>query len=315
VSSTTAPAQVGQASVPVVVPKLRQEPPPIGRYILRGLRVVAILLLLLFALFPIVWVISASFNPTGSMTSQTLIPQNVTSIDQLFTNYRSLFENPQVPFWRWMGNSLIVAGTSSVCVVLVASLSAYAFSRFRFRFRRNLLLSIFLVQVFPNVLALVSLYLMVLQVGKYIPALGVDTYGGLIIIYIGGGMALNIWLMKGFFDTVPRDIDESAMVDGATSSQIYWQLIFPLVRPILAVVALMSFVGAFNDFLLARVLLTDRQNWTLMVGLYSFVEAKFSDDWGVFAAGALIAALPVVILYMFLQRYIVSGLTAGAVKG
>jgi len=279
------------------------------------LRVVAILLLLLFALFPIVWVISASFNPTGSMTSQTLIPQNVTSIDQLFTNYRSLFENPQVPFWRWMGNSLIVAGTSSVCVVLVASLSAYAFSRFRFRFRRNLLLSIFLVQVFPNVLALVSLYLMVLQVGKYIPALGVDTYGGLIIIYIGGGMALNIWLMKGFFDTVPRDIDESAMVDGATSSQIYWQLIFPLVRPILAVVALMSFVGAFNDFLLARVLLTDRQNWTLMVGLYSFVEAKFSDDWGVFAAGALIAALPVVILYMFLQRYIVSGLTAGAVKG
>jgi len=306
---------VGQASVPVVVPKLRQEPPPIGRYILRGLRVVAILLLLLFALFPIVWVISASFNPTGSMTSQTLIPQNVTSIDQLFTNYRSLFENPQVPFWRWMGNSLIVAGTSSVCVVLVASLSAYAFSRFRFRFRRNLLLSIFLVQVFPNVLALVSLYLMVLQVGKYIPALGVDTYGGLIIIYIGGGMTLNIWLMKGFFDTVPRDIDESAMVDGATSSQIYWQLIFPLVRPILAVVALMSFVGAFNDFLLARVLLTDRQNWTLMVGLYSFVEAKFSDDWGVFAAGALIAALPVVILYMFLQRYIVSGLTAGAVKG
>jgi len=306
---------VGQASVPVVVPKLRQEPPPIGRYILRGLRVVAILLLLLFALFPIVWVISASFNPTGSMTSQTLIPQNVTSIDQLFTNYRSLFENPQVPFWRWMGNSLIVAGISSACVVLVASLSAYAFSRFRFRFRRNLLLSIFLVQVFPNVLALVSLYLMVLQVGKYIPALGVDTYGGLIIIYIGGGMALNIWLMKGFFDTVPRDIDESAMVDGATSSQIYWQLIFPLVRPILAVVALMSFVGAFNDFLLARVLLTDRQNWTLMVGLYSFVEAKFSDDWGVFAAGALIAALPVVILYMFLQRYIVSGLTAGAVKG
>jgi ABC-type maltose transport system permease subunit len=154
-----------------------------------------------------------------------------------------------------------------------------------------------------------------LQLGKYVPALGLNTYGGLIMIYIGGGMALNIWLMKGFFDTVPREIDESAMVDGASTSQIYWQLIFPLVRPVLAVVGLLSFSGTLGDFLLARVLITDRENWTLMVGLYSFVEGRFSDDWGVFAAGALLAAIPIVALYLFLQRYIVSGLTAGAVKG
>ncbi|MDX2141286.1 MAG: sugar ABC transporter permease [Chloroflexota bacterium] len=284
-------------------------------WFLQALRVVFIVLLLLFALFPIVWVISASFNPQGSMSSQTLIPQNVESVSELFRNYNRLFNDPQVPFWRWVGNSLFISGLTALIIVLIAALSAYAFSRFRFRFRRNLLLGIFLVQVFPNVLAMVAIYLMVLQLGKYVPALGLNTYGGLIMIYIGGGMALNIWLMKGFFDTVPREIDESAMVDGATTSQIYWQLIFPLVRPVLAVVALLSFSGTLGDFLLARVLITDRENWTLMVGLYSFVEGRFSDDWGVFAAGALLAAVPIVALYLFLQRYIVSGLTAGAVKG
>lgn len=282
---------------------------------LKALRLIVIALLLVFALFPIIWIISASFNPTGSMSSQTFIPQGVDSIQELLANYTELLNDPQIPFWRWVGNSLLVAGTSSLTIVLVAALSAYAFSRFRFRFRRNLLLGIFLVQVFPNVLAMVALYLMLLQLGKYIPALGLDTYGGLIMIYIGGGMALNIWLMKGFFDTVPRDIDESAMVDGAGHGQIYWQLIFPLVRPILAVVGLLAFTGTFNEFLLARVMITDRENWTLMVGLYSFVEGQFSDRWGVFAAGALLAAIPIVTLYLFLQRYIIGGLTAGAVKG
>ncbi len=266
----------------------RRNSVPIGLLVLGGLRIIAILLLLLFALFPIIWVVSASLNPGGSMSSQTLIPQNVDSLGELFTNYNNLFNDPQVPFWRWVGNSLLISSISSTLIVLIAAVSAYAFSRFRFRFRRNLLLGIFLVQVFPNTLAMVAIYLMLLQLGKYIPALGLNTYGGLIMIYLGGGMALNIWLMKGFFDTVPREIDESAMVDGATSTQIYWLLIFPLVRPILAVVGLLAFAGTLNDFLLARVLITDRQNWTLMVGLYSFVEGQFSDQWGGVRSGRIV---------------------------
>ena len=282
---------------------------------LKVLRFTVIVLMVIFALFPIVWVISASFNPTGSMTSQTLIPENVESMSDLLTNYDRLLNDPQIPFWRWLTNSLVIAGTSSILIVMIAALSAYSFSRFRFRFRRNLLLSIFLIQVFPNMLAMVAIYLMLLQLGKYVPLLGLNTYGGLIMIYIGGGMALNIWLMKGFFDTVPRDIDESAMVDGATHAQTYWILIFPLVRPVLAVVGLLSFTGTFNEFLLARVLLSDRESWTLMVGLFSFVEGRFSDMWGVFAAGSLLAAIPIVLLYLYLQKYIVGGLTAGAVKG
>jgi len=282
---------------------------------LNVLRFVVIVLMVIFGLFPIIWVISASFNPTGSMTSQTLIPENVENMSNLLTNYDRLLNDSQIPFWRWLNNSLIIAGTSSILIVMIAALSAYSFSRFRFRFRRNLLLSIFLIQVFPNMLAMVAIYLMLLQLGKYVPLFGLNTYGGLIMIYIGGGMALNIWLMKGFFDTVPRDIDESAMVDGATHAQTYWILIFPLVRPVLAVVGLLSFTGTFNEFLLARVLLTDRESWTLMVGLVSFVEGRFSDMWGVFAAGSLLAAIPIVLLYLYLQKYIVGGLTAGAVKG
>jgi ABC-type maltose transport system permease subunit len=278
-------------------------------------RIVLIVIMLLFALFPVIWIVSASFNPSGSMVSQQLIPSGVDSLDKLFVNYRRLFDNPQVPFWRWVFNSFFVAGISTVITLMITSISAYAFSRFRFRFRRNLLLFIFLIQVFPNLLAVVALYLMLLQIGKYIPILGLNTYGGLILVYVGGAQALNIWLMKAFFDTVPRDIDESAMVDGATSWQIYWQLIVPLVRPILAVVGLLAFVGSFNEFLLARVFISDRENWTLMVGLFNFVSAEFTNDWGVFAAGALLAAVPIIVLYIFLQRYIVGGLTSGAVKG
>lgn len=286
-----------------------------GEWAIQTLRIAVIVVMLAFALFPVIWIVSASFNPSGSMVNQTLIPRGANSIDDLLVNYRRLFNNPQVPFWRWIFNSFFVSSTSTIIIVFVTSLSAYAFSRFRFRFRRKLLLFIFLIQVFPNLLAVVALYLMLLQIGAYIPMLGLNTYGGLILVYTGGGMALNIWLMKAFFDTVPRDIDESAMVDGATAWQIYWTLIFPLVRPVLAVVGLLAFVGTFNEFLLARVLISNRENWTLMVGLFNFVAAEFTNDWGVFAAGALIAAVPIIILYIYLQRFIVGGLTAGAVKG
>ncbi|MBN1563178.1 MAG: ABC transporter permease subunit, partial [Anaerolineae bacterium] len=190
---------------------------------------------------------------------------------------------------------------------------------FRFYGRRTVLLAIFIIQVFPNLLAMVAFYLMLLQLGKYIPFVDINTYGGLILIYMGGGMAINIWMMKGFFDTIPTAIDESARVDGAAHWQTFLYLIFPLIRPILAVIGLLSFVGTFNDFMLARIILGlggERENLTLMVGMYKFVEdGTFSTDWGVFAAGSLIAAVPIVALYISLQRFIVGGLTVGAVKG
>jgi len=214
-----------------------------------------------------------------------------------------------------MWNSVKVAGITTILAVFVTALTAYSFSRFRFRGRRSLLLTILLIQVFPNMLTIVALFLFLRQIGEYIPSMGLNTHGGLILIYLGAQMGINIWLMKGFFDSIPRDIDESAMVDGASHWQVFWKLIFPLVRPILAVVGILAFVGSFNEFILASVMLRSTEQFTLMVGLYLFVTQTFAQSWGVFAAGALIGAIPIALIYILLQDQIVSGLTQGAVKG
>jgi ABC-type maltose transport system permease subunit len=275
------------------------------------LRYVVAVIAIAFALFPVLWIISASFNPQGSLTSQEFIPTNAS-----FANYRLLLGgDPRFPFPRWLFNSFYISTITSVLAVLITSLSAYAFSRFRFRQRRNLLLTMFLVQVFPNMLTMVALFLLIQQIGTYIPVLGLNSHGGLILVYLGGVMGINVWLMKGFFDSIPRDIDESAMVDGASHWQTFWMLIFPLVRPILVVVGILTFIGTYSDFLLARILLSSNEQLTVMVGLWVFISQQFSQNWGTFAAGGLMAAIPIVVIYLLLQDQIVGGLTQGAVKG
>ncbi|MBK9122993.1 MAG: ABC transporter permease subunit [Chloroflexi bacterium] len=307
------------------------------------LRLIVVGIAIVFALFPVLFIVLSAFNPTGQLSSGLSIPR-VNEFSDLFNNFEALLvtELDIWPFWRWIANSFIVATTSTILTVLISALSAYAFSRFRFRGRRQMLLGILLVQVFPNLLALVALFLMMDQISalsriipeiftflqgsflgfladsgtwQWLNTFGLNSLGGLILIYLGGAMGVNTWLMKGFFDSIPRDIDESAHVDGATDWQIFWQLIFPLVRPVLAVVGVLAFVGTFNEFVLARLILRDTQNWTLMVGLFQFINADFNRDWGKFAAGALVSGIPVVIVYLSLQRQIVGGLTAGAVKG
>lgn len=288
-----------------------------------------------FALFPVMFIVSSAFNPTGTLSTQTFIPAGVDNISDLTINFRALMVDRLdiYPFWNWIGNSFIVAGTSTILVVLITALSAYSFSRFRFIGRRQLLLGILLIQAFPNLLSMVALFLILLEIGRLAEAIpialpflsfidwsflrlfGLNSLGGLILIYMGGAMGINTWLMKGFFDSVPRDIDESALVDGASHWQIFWSLIFPLVRPILAVVGVLAFVGTFNEFVLARIVLRSQENWTLMVGLYNFISAEFNRDWGKFAAGALVSGVPSVILYLVLQDQIVGGLTQGSVKG
>lgn len=313
----------------------RQVMNPRDRAIGLTLRGIVIFIAVVFALFPIVFILASAFNPTGTLVTRSLIPQGITEFSELFKNFRALTvdELELFPFWNWIVNSLIVATTTTVLNVMISALAAYSFSRFRFAGRRQLLLGVLLIQVFPNLLALVALYLILQQIGRLADAIplalpflafidwgflrlfGLNSLGGLILVYLGGALGLNTWLMKGFFDSIPRDIDESAMVDGATHWQTYRLLIFPLVRPILAVVAVLSFVGTFNEFVLARLLLRDKTNWTLMVGLFQFINADFNRDWGKFAAGAILSATPVVIVYLLLQDQIVGGLTAGAVKG
>ena len=275
-----------------------------------GIRLFIALILIIFSVFPILWVLSASFNPTGSLATQQLIPPNPG-----FSNYQKLLNSEQFPFWRWIGNSIKIASITSILSLSITTIAAYAFSRFRFKGRQTMLKAILLIQVFPSLLALVATFLTLSQFGDIIPALGLNNHTSLILVYLGGAMGINIWLMKGFLDTIPRDIDESAMVDGATNWQIFTTLIFPLLRPILVVIGILNFITTYGEFVLARVLLKSTEQFTLMVGLQVFTIAQFSQRWGEFAAGALIGALPIMIIYLVLQDQIVGGLTQGAVKG
>jgi ABC-type maltose transport system permease subunit len=275
-----------------------------------GIRLIIAVILIGFSIFPVLWMISASINPTDTLATQTLIPKNAG-----FGNYRELLTSGEFPFWRWFLNSIKIASITSVLSLTITTIAAYAFSRFRFRGRVTMLKALLLINAFPTLLALVATFLMISQLGDVFSFLGLNTHAGLILVYLGGSMGINIWLMKGFLDTIPHDIDESAMVEGATDWQIFTQLILPLLRPILIVIAILSYIGTYGDFVLARVLLKTTEQYTLMVGLQIFTSARFDQRWGVFTAGALIGALPIMIIYLALQDQIVGGLTSGAVKG
>ncbi len=169
--------------------------------------------------------------------------------------------------------------------------------------------------MFPQFLALVAIYLIMAQISDVFGGIGLDTLIGLTLVYLGGAMGVNAWLIKGFFDTIPMEIDESAKVDGASHGQIFWGIILPLAAPVLAVVGLLSFIFTINEFIIASSLLQSPEKLTLAVGLQQFIGEQYSENWGPFAAGALLAAIPVVILFIFLQKFIVGGLTQGSVKG
>ena len=277
----------------------------------RGLwRHAVLLIFVVFALFPILWVVSASFNPANTLVGQSLIPKNAS-----LANYREIFTSEQYPIALWIKNSIVIGLITSALVVVMTSLAAYAFSRFRFKGRREGLFASLLVQVFPQMLAAVSIYLLVLSIGKILPALGINTHAGLIMVYLGGAMGVNAWLMKGYFDTIPTSLEESAMIDGASPFQAYYMIILPLARPILAVIFLLQFIGTYSEFILASILISSSEKYTLAVGLQLFIQDQYASRWGVFSAASVLGALPIVILFMFLQKYLVSGLTSGAVKG
>jgi arabinogalactan oligomer / maltooligosaccharide transport system permease protein len=276
-----------------------------------GWRHLVSLLVLVFALFPVLWVLSAAFSNSG-LQSQKFVPDELT-----LDNFRALTSDEgHPPFWTWFRNSMVVNIVTAVGQVFLCASAAFAFSRLRFKGRRPGLLSILFVQMFPNLLAVVALFLFMTRVKGLFPSWGLGTIWGLIFIYLGGSLGVNTWLMKGFFDTIPVELDEAAFVDGATHSQIFFTVTLPLVRPILAITALFSFVFSQAEFVMADAILGQNDDSrTLAVGLSRFILAGFDNRWGPFAAGSLVAAVPMVALWLFLQRFVVNGLTAGAVKG
>lgn len=268
------------------------------------------ILMCVFALFPLVYALSASLSESGTLTGSNQLFASLTG-----ANYEALFTTPAYPYWRWFFNSIFIATATALGTVLMGAAAAYAFSRFRFSGRRGGLMTLLVVQMFPQLLAFVAIFLLLFAISGIYPFLGLNSRFGLIAVYLGGALGANTFLMFGFFNTIPRDIDEAATIDGASHAQIYWTMVLPLVRPILVVVAMLAFITAFSDFLLAQIVLQDPRRYTLAVGLYQFVAVELSENWGLFTAGAIVSALPVVLLFLFLQRYIVAGLTGGAVKG
>lgn len=269
-------------------------------------KVIALLLLGLasvFSIYPILYIFGVSLRPDDafSIRSLAILPQGAT-----FNNYVSLFTDTD--FLLWLRNSSIVSLAVTVCGVALASLSGYALSRFEFRGKQTAMISLLITQSFPATMLLLPFFILLAKLKL------IDSYIGLFIIYSSTALPFCIWQMKSFFDTVPKELEDAAKIDGCGPFQTYFKIILPLSLPALAVTALFSFLGAWSEYCVAAVVIQDPQLYTLPLGLRTF-QASLSTQWGLYAAGALIVSIPVVVIFLFLTKFLVSGLTLGGVKG
>ncbi|MDR1787655.1 MAG: sugar ABC transporter permease [Treponema sp.] len=267
------------------------------------------IVLIIFALIPFLWIIATSLNAARSLLGARVIPERLT-----LGNYSELLGSPALPFGRWMLNSFKVSFISVVLIVIATCLSAYALSRFRFRGKRPVMMGIVIMNIFPGILAMVAIYAMMQQLGAFIPPLGLNTHGGLICIYVAGSMSVNVLMVKSYIDSISRELDESAIIEGASWGQVFALIIFPIIRPMVITIAILAFMSTYGDFIVANLLLKGNDRITVMVGIYQFTQQRFDTNWGVVAAGTILAALPVVALFFAAQKQLLAGLMVGAVK-
>ena len=254
-------------------------------------------------IYPLIWTIGASLNPGNSLLNTSIIPENFS-----FQHYTELFDGT-IDYTAWYWNSMKISFLTMVLTLISVSFTAYSFSRFRFRGRQNGLMLFLLLQMIPQFSALIAIFVLAQMLGL------VNSHLALVLVYVGGMIPMNTYLMKGYLDAIPKDIDESARMDGAGNFRIFIEIIMPLSKPIIAVVALFSFTGPLGDFILASTILRTPDKYTLPIGLYNLVSQKMGASYTTYAAGAVLIAVPVAILYLSLQKYFVSGLTAGGTKG
>jgi len=262
-----------------------------------------LLIFTVIAVYPILRVISISLRP-GNLphtTSLRLIPKNAT-----LESYKILFT--QKPFLRWLFNSTIVSGMVTILGVSLASTAGYAFSRFNFKWREFGMISVITTQMFPVTMLLIPLFVMLIHLHLY------DTFLGLVIAYSATVLPFCIWQMKGYYDTIPVSLEEAARIDGSSQFGAFYRIVLPLASPALVITALFSFMGSWSEYLVAAVILNDRALFTLPLGLKQF-QSNFDTECGLYAAGAVVVSVPVIILFLFLSRWLISGLTLGSVKG
>lgn len=256
-------------------------------------------------IYPLLWMVGASFNPGNSLVSTSIIPANPT-----LDHYKELFAGKEsLQYGQWYINSLKISIFTMIGSVISVSFTAYAFSRFRFKGRKNALVLFLLLQMIPQFSALVALFVLAQMLGM------MNSHWLLILLYIGGLIPMNTYLMKGYMDSIPIDLDESAKIDGASNTRIFLQIIMPLSKPMIAVVAMNGFTGPLGDFVLSSTILRTPESYTLPIGLYNLVNEVMGASYTTFAAGAILISIPVAVIFIMLQKNFVSGLTAGGTKG
>ncbi|ARF66608.1 sugar ABC transporter permease [Paenibacillus larvae subsp. pulvifaciens] len=255
-------------------------------------------------LYPALWVILSSFRPGKSLYSKSLIPESFT-----LDHFKELFTSDSFLFGQWYMNTLKISVITMIIGVTLTLLTGYALSRFRFRGRKTAMSTILILGMFPGFMSMIAIFILLKELGL------LDTHFALILVYSAGAPLMGSFLVKGFFDAIPRSLDEAAKMDGATNMMIFTRIILPLSKPMLAYVALTQFVGPWVDFIFARLVLRSRENWTVAVGLYDQINNFQNSNFTIFAAAAVLIAVPITLLFMFLQKLLVEGLTAGASKG
>lgn len=263
----------------------------------------ALLLFAALAVYPVLQVVTISLRPTDALlsTSLDIIPKNAT-----IQNYLVLIS--ERPFLLWVRNSALISLTVTLTGVVLSSMAGYGFSRFNFVGKKIGLLSLLVTQMFPATMLLLPLYIMLIYLGL------INTYLGLIITYTATALPFCIWTMKGYYDTIPVSLEEAARIDGCSQFQAFRRVILPLASPALVITGLFSFMTAWSEYIVAAQILQDADLWTLPLGLKSF-ESNMSTEWGLYGAASLIVMVPVVVLFLLLSRWLVSGLTLGSVKG
>ncbi|NWL87767.1 MULTISPECIES: sugar ABC transporter permease [unclassified Paenibacillus] len=267
-----------------------------------GVSYVLLILLSCASLFPALWIIMSSLKEGNSLYSDTLIPRSFT-----LEHYRDLFEKTKYPLWFL--NTLKVAVLSTLFGTFLLLLTSYAISRFRFAGRKFALNTLLVLQMFPGFMAMIAIYVLLNTMGL------LNSHWALILVYSSGAIISNVFVAKGFFDTIPKSLEDAARIDGASHLKVFFSIIIPLAKPMLTYASLMIFNGAFLDFIFADLVLRTEDQRTLAVGLYRMVSQRNSTEFTMFAAGAVIVALPITMLFLLLQRNLVDGLTAGASKG
>ncbi|RUS43843.1 sugar ABC transporter permease [Cohnella sp. AR92] len=263
---------------------------------------IELIVVALIVIYPLIWIFGSSLGSTKGLANASAIPAHAT-----LDNYKKLFQNTDFPLWYM--NTLKVAAANMFFGVLLSTLGAYAFSRFKFKGKKASLLTILILQMFPAFLTAIAVYMLFLNFGL------LDSLTGLVIVGVAAQLPYNIWLLKGYLDNISTSFDEAALIDGASRTQIFFRIIVPLAVPMLTFVAVLQFAAPWMDFILPRLLISSEEKKTVAIGLFSMISDPTRNDFTLFAAGSVLVAVPIAILYIVLQRFLINGLTAGGDKG